>query len=60
MVYTNRIDGRKIDELRPMEAKVGIVDRATEIFIQHICKIHQEAFLDAIIIWWHFQEAGIE
>jgi len=29
MAYTKRVDGRKIDEMRPMEAKVGVVDRAT-------------------------------
>ncbi len=28
MVYEKRIDGRKFDELRPFEAKVGVVDRA--------------------------------
>ena len=28
MTYTKRIDGRKFDELRPMEAKVGVVPRA--------------------------------
>jgi exosome complex component RRP41 len=27
--YTKRFDGRKPDELRPMEAKVGVVERAT-------------------------------
>lgn len=27
--YTKRSDGRKIDELRPMEAKVGVIERAT-------------------------------
>ncbi|MBI5391938.1 exosome complex exonuclease Rrp41 [Candidatus Woesearchaeota archaeon] len=29
MTYTQRFDGRKIDELRPMEAKIGVVERAT-------------------------------
>lgn len=29
MSYTKRVDGRKIDELRPIEAKVGVVERAT-------------------------------
>ncbi len=28
MAYTKRIDGRKFDELRPMEAKAGIIKRA--------------------------------
>ena len=28
MVYKKRFDGRKFDELRPMEAKVGVVPRA--------------------------------
>lgn len=28
MAYDKRVDGRKIDELRPVEAKVGIVERA--------------------------------
>mgnify|MGYP001573152940 FL=1 len=28
MVYTKRIDGRKIDELRPMEAKAGVINNA--------------------------------
>ncbi|MBI2148462.1 exosome complex exonuclease Rrp41 [Candidatus Woesearchaeota archaeon] len=28
MVYEKRLDGRKFDELRPVEAKVGVVDRA--------------------------------
>ncbi len=28
MAYDKRLDGRKFDELRPMEAKVGVVDRA--------------------------------
>ena len=28
MAYTKRIDGRKFDELRPMEAKVGIIKQA--------------------------------
>lgn len=28
MVYTKRFDGRKADECRPMEAKVGVVKRA--------------------------------
>jgi len=28
MVYSERLDGRKIDELRPMEAKVGVVPSA--------------------------------
>ena len=28
MTYDNRFDGRKFDELRPMEAKVGIIKRA--------------------------------
>lgn len=28
MVYTKRIDGRKIDELRPMEAKAGVIKNA--------------------------------
>lgn len=27
--YTKRLDGRKPDELRPMEAKVGVIERAT-------------------------------
>ena len=27
--YTKRFDGRKIDELRPMSAKVGVIERAT-------------------------------
>ncbi len=29
MVYTQRFDGRKFDECRPMSAKVGVVERAT-------------------------------
>lgn len=28
MVYSKRVDGRKIDELRPMEAKAGVVKNA--------------------------------
>lgn len=28
MAYTKRYDGRKFDELRPMEAKIGVVKRA--------------------------------
>lgn len=28
MAYTKRLDGRKFDELRPIEAKVGIIKRA--------------------------------
>ena len=28
MAYTKRFDGRKFDELRPMEAKVGVIKRA--------------------------------
>ncbi len=28
MAYTKRLDGRKVDELRPMEAKVGIIPNA--------------------------------
>lgn len=28
MVYTKRIDGRKVDELRPMEAKAGVIPNA--------------------------------
>lgn len=28
MAYTQRIDGRKVDELRPMEAKVGMIPNA--------------------------------
>ena len=28
MTYTKRIDGRKFDEMRPMEAKVGVIPRA--------------------------------
>ncbi len=28
MVYKTRLDGRKIDELRPMEAKVGVIPNA--------------------------------
>lgn len=28
MVYTKRIDGRKMDELRPMEAKAGVINNA--------------------------------
>src|SRR3989344_4267379 len=28
MVYEKRLDGRKFDELRPIEAKVGVVERA--------------------------------
>lgn len=28
MAYEKRVDGRKFDELRPVEAKVGIVDKA--------------------------------
>jgi exosome complex component RRP41 len=28
MVYTKRVDGRKIDELRPMEAKAGVIPNA--------------------------------
>jgi len=28
MVYTKRLDGRKIDELRPMEAKAGVIPNA--------------------------------
>ena len=28
MAYTKRVDGRKIDELRPMEAKAGVVKNA--------------------------------
>ncbi len=28
MTYTKRVDGRKIDELRPMEAKAGVVKNA--------------------------------
>ena len=28
MVYDKRVDGRKFDELRPIEAKVGVVERA--------------------------------
>lgn len=28
MAYEKRLDGRKFDELRPVEAKVGVVDRA--------------------------------
>ncbi|MBL7100623.1 MAG: exosome complex exonuclease Rrp41 [Nanoarchaeota archaeon] len=28
MTYTKRSDGRKFDELRPMEAKVGVIQRA--------------------------------
>ncbi|MFH1682159.1 MAG: exosome complex exonuclease Rrp41 [Candidatus Woesearchaeota archaeon] len=28
MAYTKRIDGRKIDELRPMEAKAGVIPNA--------------------------------
>ena len=27
MVYTKRVDGRKIDELRPMEAKAGVIPK---------------------------------
>ena len=27
-VYDKRFDGRKFDEMRPMEAKVGVVPRA--------------------------------
>lgn len=29
MAYEKRVDGRKLDELRPVEAKVGIVERAS-------------------------------
>lgn len=29
MAYTKRFDGRKFDEIRPMEAKVGVIKRAT-------------------------------
>jgi len=29
MSYTKRLDGRKFDETRPMEAKVGVVPRAS-------------------------------
>ena len=29
MAYTKRSDGRKFDEIRPMEAKVGVIKRAT-------------------------------
>ncbi len=29
MTYAKRFDGRKFDEIRPMEAKVGIIKRAT-------------------------------
>ena len=25
MTYTERVDGRKFDELRPMEAKAGVI-----------------------------------
>lgn len=28
MVYTKRVDGRKIEDLRPMEAKVGVIPNA--------------------------------
>ena len=28
MAYDKRVDGRKVDELRPFEAKVGVVERA--------------------------------
>ncbi|MBI2662793.1 exosome complex exonuclease Rrp41 [Candidatus Woesearchaeota archaeon] len=28
MAYTKRVDGRKIDELRPMDAKVGVIPNA--------------------------------
>ncbi|MEK6938543.1 MAG: exosome complex exonuclease Rrp41 [Nanoarchaeota archaeon] len=28
MVYTKRVDGRKLDELRPIEAKVGVIPNA--------------------------------
>ncbi|MBT3463872.1 exosome complex exonuclease Rrp41 [archaeon] len=28
MAYKKRIDGRKFDEMRPIEAKVGVIDRA--------------------------------
>ncbi len=28
MAYTKRLDGRKVDELRPMEAKVGVIPNA--------------------------------
>jgi len=28
MVYTKRVDGRKLDELRPMEAKIGVIPNA--------------------------------
>ena len=28
MVYTKRTDGRKVDELRPMEAKAGVIKNA--------------------------------
>ena len=28
MAYTERVDGRKFDELRPMEAKAGVIPNA--------------------------------
>lgn len=28
MVYTKRVDGRKLDELRPMDAKIGVIPNA--------------------------------
>lgn len=40
MTYDKRFDGRKADQLRPMEAKVGIIPRATGSAMFKVGKTH--------------------
>ncbi|MFA4887232.1 MAG: exosome complex exonuclease Rrp41 [Candidatus Nanoarchaeia archaeon] len=40
MNYKERYDGRKVDELRPIEAKVGVIPRATGSALFKIGKTH--------------------
>src|SRR3989344_3924952 len=40
LTYKERFDGRKVDELRPMEAKVGVIPRATGSALFKIGKTH--------------------
>ncbi len=40
MTYTKRTDGRAFDQLRPIEAKVGVVERATGSAMFKIGKTH--------------------
>ncbi|HZX12589.1 MAG TPA: exosome complex exonuclease Rrp41 [Candidatus Nanoarchaeia archaeon] len=40
MTYTKRFDGRQLDELRPIEARVGVVPRATGSALFKIGKTH--------------------